>query len=154
MNGYRSKTEKNKCRNKGSWLSRDKDAEWRHRRLAWAGKRRSVCSKRIKTSAVIRVLDGAEIRMRSDVIVGCRRQTNVDQCARMWPSKNLLLLHFDLVYVSSVKVSFFQGQCSMVQAVLQKARNARIWNSSKSCTALVEVVEVFGFGFPTPGSRF
>ena len=47
-----SKAYKDKCRNKGSWLSRDKDAEW---------------------------------------------QTNLDPCARMWPSRNLLLLH---LYIS------------------------------------------------------
>ena len=45
--------------------------------------------------------------MRSDVIIGYRWQTNVDPCARMWPSRNLLLLHlfislwFALTYKSS-----------------------------------------------------
>ena len=33
-----------KCSNQRSELSRDWDAVWRHRRLVWAGKRRSVCS--------------------------------------------------------------------------------------------------------------
>ena len=44
----------------------------------------------VETSAVIRDL---EFRMRSDVIVGYRRQTNVDPCAQKGPYRNLLLLH-------------------------------------------------------------
>ena len=30
---HKLKAYKDKCRNKGSWLSREKDAKWRHRRL-------------------------------------------------------------------------------------------------------------------------
>ena len=56
-----------------------------------------VDPKRIKTSAVIRDLDWAEIKMRSDVIIGYCGQRNVDPCAWMWPSRNLLLLH---LYIS------------------------------------------------------
>ena len=54
-------------------------------------------TKRIKPSAVIRDLDWAEIKMRSDVIVGYCGQRNADSCSRMWPSRNLLLLH---LYIS------------------------------------------------------
>ena len=76
--------------------------------------RRSYTSKRIETSAVIRNLDWAEVRMVGDVSVGYRRWINVDPCARMWPSRNLLLTHLEiLLYYICSTVKGVQGLYSL-----------------------------------------
>ena len=81
-------------------------------------------AKRIKTSAVIRDLAWAEIKIRSDVIVGYCGQRNADSCAQMWPSRNLLLLHLyislwflavsvDDIYLGYNTLSLITGFCTI-----------------------------------------
>ena len=55
-----------------------------------------------------------EFRMRSDVIIGYRRQTNVDPCARKWPSRNLLLY-----------ISLWLKVCSVQPALIYKYWSCR-----------------------------
>ena len=77
--------------------------------------------KRIKISAVIRDLDWAELRIRTDVIVAYCGQRNADPCARMWPFRNLLLLHLyiyhfginSLLLHSKMACTFGWGTCPL-----------------------------------------
>ena len=57
-----------------------------------------ICSWSIaKRVYFIETISWAEFGKRNDVSVGYRRWRNADSCARMWPSRNLLLLH---LYIS------------------------------------------------------
>ena len=73
----------------------------------------SHSAKRIKTSA-IRGLDWAEIKMWSDVIVGYCGQRNADPCARMLPSRNLLLLHLYIYHFGIVHFTLFTVECTLL----------------------------------------
>ena len=62
---------------------------------------------------IYRDLDWTQNKMRSDVIVGYCGQRNVVPCARMWPFRNLLLLHLYIYHFGIDRLSPTQLTCTI-----------------------------------------